>query len=70
MNADTAQHDALVALVTEMLALQQEYAVAEREKRDERHALKRRIDEVDNAIDALVYVLYGLTAEEIKMVAG
>ncbi len=68
--ADRAQHDAIVALVTEMLALQKDYAAAEREKRDERHALKRRIAEVDNAIDARVYDLYDLSDDEIKTIAG
>jgi hypothetical protein len=43
-------------------------AQAEREKEDRRHALKRRIDEVDATIDRLVYELYGLTEEEIRIV--
>jgi hypothetical protein len=66
--ADRRRHDAIVALVTEMLQLQKDYAQAEREKEDRRHALKRRIGEVDAAIDRLVYELYGLTEEEIKLV--
>ncbi len=41
---------------------------AEREKEDRRHALKRRMDEVDAAIDKRVYNLYGLTEDEIKAV--
>jgi len=62
------RHDAIVALVTEMLDLQKDYAQAEREKEDRRHPLKRRIGEVDAAIDRLVYELYGLTEEEIGIV--
>jgi type I restriction-modification system DNA methylase subunit len=66
--ADRQRRDAIVALVTEMLQLQKDYAQAEREKEDQRHPLKRRIGEVDAAIDRLVYELYGLTEEEIKVV--
>jgi hypothetical protein len=67
-SAEKQQHGALVALVDEMLQLQKDYAEAEREKEDRRHALKRRIDEVDAAIDKRVYHLYGLTEDEIKTV--
>jgi hypothetical protein len=62
------QHDEIVALVDEMLQLQKDYAQAEREKEDRRHPLKRRIDEVDAAIDRRVYNLYGLTEDEIKLI--
>ncbi len=68
--ADRARHDRMVALVTEMLDLQKEHAQAERAKEDRRHDLKRRIDQVDAAVDRLVYELYGLTEEEIKVVEG
>jgi len=68
--ADRRRHDAIVALVTEMLDLQKDCAQAEREKEDQRHALKRRIAEADAAIDRLVYELYGLTEEEIAVVEG
>jgi hypothetical protein len=33
-----------------------------------RTALRRQIDATDRQIDQLVYELYGLTAEEIKIV--
>jgi len=66
--AEKQQHDALVALVEEMLQLQKDYAEAEREKEDRRHALKRRMDEVDAAIDKRVYNLYGLMEDEIKVI--
>ncbi len=68
--ADKKRHDDIVALVNEMLELHKDYAEAERNKEDRRHALKARIDEVDAEIDALVYQLYGLTEEEIKVVEG
>jgi type I restriction-modification system DNA methylase subunit len=68
--ADRQRHDAIVTLVTEMLQLQKDYAQAEREKEDRRHPLRRRIGEVDAAIDRLVYELYGLTEEEIAVVEG
>jgi len=66
--AEKQEHDALVALVDEMLQLQKDYAEAEREKQDQRHALKRRMDEVDAAIDKMVYNLYELTEDEIEAV--
>jgi hypothetical protein len=36
----------------------------------EKAALQRRIEMTDRQIDQLVYELYGLTAEEIKVVEG
>ena len=36
----------------------------------EKAALQRRIDITDKQIDALVYELYGLTEEEIRIVEG
>jgi hypothetical protein len=69
--AEKKQHDEIVARVEEMLELQKEYAAAAREKfADRMDALKRRIDAVDAAIDAIVYRLYDLSAEEIRVVEG
>ena len=68
--AEKQQHDTIVALVEQMLQLQKEYAEASREKLPRADALKRRIDETDAAIDQLVYRLYDLSAEEIRVVAG
>jgi hypothetical protein len=70
ISAEKRQHDTIVVLVEEMLQLQKEYADAERNLDDRRHALKRRIDEVDTTIDRIVYQLYGLTEEEIRIVEG
>ncbi len=66
--ADVARHDRMVALVEEMLRLQKEHAEAEALKEDLRHDLARRIERLDAEIDALVYELYGLMEEEIKIV--
>jgi hypothetical protein len=62
------QHDAIVALVEEMLELQKDYAEASREKLPRADSLKRKIDAVDAEIDAAVYRLYDLSAEEIRVV--
>ena len=67
---DAARHDRIVALVDEMLALQREYAAAQRTFGDARESLARHIAAVDAAIDREVYALYGLTEEEIKTVEG
>ena len=58
------------ALADEMLALQQELVAAEKWLDDARSDLSRRIARVDREIDGLVYELYGLTEEEIKIVEG
>jgi len=69
--AEKKQHDEIVALVNEMLELQKEYAAVARGKfADKMDALKRRIDAVDAAIDAIVYRLYDLSEEEIRVVGG
>ncbi len=58
-----------VALIEEMLKLRKEYAKASSEKLPRADALKRHIDQVDADIDRIVYQLYGLAEEEIKIVA-
>ncbi len=69
--AEKKQHDDIVALVEEMLQLQKDYAEVARGKFAEKmETLKRRIDSVDAEIDRIVYQLYGLTEEEIKVVEG
>jgi hypothetical protein len=67
---DRQRHDAIVKKVEEMLQLQKDHAEAERNLEDRRHTLKRRIEQVDAAIDRMVYELYGLTEEEIAVVEG
>ncbi|MBM3189623.1 MAG: hypothetical protein FJZ90_12975 [Chloroflexi bacterium] len=58
----------MVALVERMLALHKELAAA----RTPTHKtmLQRQIEATDQQIDALVYELYDLTEEEIKIVEG
>ena len=64
--ADVARHDRMVALVTQMLDLNKKLQDARLEQ--ERTMLSRQIEATDGAIDKLVYELYGLTVEEIKLV--
>ncbi|MBM3189598.1 MAG: restriction endonuclease subunit M, partial [Chloroflexi bacterium] len=66
--ADVARHDRMVALVERMLALHKELAAA-RTPHD-KTLLQRQIEATDRQIDALVYELYDLTAEEIAIVEG
>ncbi len=63
---EKAQHDKLVALVDNMLELQKKYHDARMER--DKELYERQIKIVDAQIDRLVYDLYGLTEEEIKVV--
>jgi hypothetical protein len=65
---DKAHHDKLVGLVDQMLALKKK----ERAETvpQTKTMLGRQIQAVDKQIDALVYELYGLTEEEIRVVEG
>jgi hypothetical protein len=65
---ERAQHDKLVALVDTMLELQKKYHEARMEP--DKELYERQIKTVDAQIDGLVYDLYGLTGEEIKVVGG
>lgn len=56
----------MVELVERMLALHQQLAAAKLEH--EHTVLKRQIAATDRQIDQLVYELYGLSEEEIKIV--
>ena len=66
--ADKARHDSVVALVQQMLELHKQLAAAQTAA--DREMYQRQIDATDTQIDALVYALYGLTEEEIKIVEG
>lgn len=64
--ADKARHDRMVALVERILDLHKQFAVARSD-----HAktnLQRQMDATDEPIDNLVYELYELTPDEIKIV--
>jgi hypothetical protein len=64
--ADKARHDTMVALVERMLALHKQLGVVKTDH--EKTLLERQIEATDTHIDALVYELYGLTEEEVKIV--
>ena len=67
-SADKSRHDKLVMLVDKMLVLMPKLrsAVSDREKA----ALQNAVTATDQQIDQLVYELYGLTEDEIKLVEG
>jgi len=61
-----ADHDRMVELVGTMLRLHKQLAVAKTSH--EKTAIQRQIDATEKQIDQLVYELYGLTDEEIRIV--
>ncbi|MDR3575640.1 MAG: Eco57I restriction-modification methylase domain-containing protein [Anaerolineaceae bacterium] len=65
---DAARHAQMVALVEGMLALHKLAAAARLPQ--EKEMIQRQILATDRQIDRLVYELYGLTEEEIKIVEG
>jgi hypothetical protein len=66
--AEKARHDEIAQLAGQMLALHQSLSVARTPQ--EITALERQIAATDTQLDKLVYALYGLTEQEIKMVEG
>ncbi|MFH0860073.1 MAG: N-6 DNA methylase [Candidatus Altiarchaeota archaeon] len=60
------QHDDVVSLVSRMLGLHNHLAGVKTPQ--ERSVLERQIEATDNEINSLVYKLYGLTEDEIKIV--
>jgi len=65
---DKIRHDKMVSLVEQMLSLNKQLAGAKTDQ--EKTALQRQIDLTDKQIDRLVYELYELTEEEIRIVEG
>jgi hypothetical protein len=65
--SDKARHDRMVSLVEQMLELHKRLYDARTTAAD-RELYQRQIDATDRAIDRLVYDLYGLTDEEIRIV--
>jgi hypothetical protein len=61
-----AKHDKMVSLVEQMLDLHKKLADAKIP--DEKVRIQRQIDSTDRRIDNLVYDLYNLTPDEIKIV--
>jgi type I restriction-modification system DNA methylase subunit len=66
--ADKARHDELVSLVEQMLATKPQLARAQSDK--DKDFYENKCATLNRHIDALVYELYGLTADEIKIVEG
>ena len=64
--ADRARHEQMVALVTRMLELHKRSPRTPQEQ----ESLAREIESTDRRIDALVYELYGLSEDEIRIVEG
>lgn len=63
-----SDHDTMVELVEGMIQIHKDLTKAKTDH--ERTAIQRQIDTTDKQIDALVYELYGLTEEEIRIVEG
>ena len=64
--ADKARHDRMVELVEQMLDLHKQ--LAEAKEPQTKTVLQRQIETTDRQIDRLVYELYELTEDEIKIV--
>jgi hypothetical protein len=65
---DKVMHDKMVKLVERMLDSHKKLAAAK--VPDEKTKIQRQIDTTDRQIDQLVYKLYNLTDEEIKIIEG
>ena len=65
---DKARHDRMVSLVEQMLSLNKQLQTAKTDH--EKTSLQRQIEFTDRQIDHLVYELYGLTEDDIKIVEG
>jgi len=65
---DKTRHDRMVKLVEQMLDLHKQ--LAEAKEPQTKTVLQRQIETTDRQIDRLVYELYELTEEEIKIVEG
>ena len=64
--SDRATYDKISAMVERMLDLHKQLATAKNP--NDKTRLQREIEATDRQIDQLVYELYGLTEEEIKIV--
>ena len=65
---EKAMHDQIVSLVDKMLDLNEKLKKAKTPH--DRELIERRIKTTDSQIDQLVYELYGLTEDEIRVVEG
>jgi hypothetical protein len=64
--SDVARHDLMVSLVTSMLDLHKQ--LADTKTAHDREIIERQIEATDMQIDKLVYEMYGLTEEEIRII--
>jgi hypothetical protein len=66
-----AQHDKVVELVTRMMELKKQQARApKKQSPSAKQLLDQKLAITDHQIDALVYELYGLNEEEVRIVEG
>ena len=65
---DVDIHTRISSLVDQMLIAHKECQTASTDS--DKNICQQRIDLLDKQIDALVYELYGLTDEEIKLIEG
>ncbi|HDH07886.1 MAG TPA: restriction endonuclease subunit M [Gammaproteobacteria bacterium] len=63
---DRTRHDRMVSFVEQMLALHKQLLTVKTDH--DKNIIQRQIDNTNQKIDQLVYELYGLTDEEIKIV--
>jgi len=66
--ADKARHDRMIDLVERMLDSHKQLGAVNTDH--QKTNLQRQIDATDSQIDKLVYELYELTSDEIKIVEG
>ncbi|WP_295099896.1 TaqI-like C-terminal specificity domain-containing protein [uncultured Candidatus Kuenenia sp.] len=66
--SDKSYHDHMVTLVCQMLELHKQSTSSK--TNHDKTVIQRQIDATDRQIDQLVYELYGLTEDEIKIVEG
>jgi hypothetical protein len=64
--SDRRRHDQLASLVESLLSIQE--AELRAKTPQDKEAIRREIEATDRRIDALVYELYGLTEDEIRIV--
>jgi hypothetical protein len=66
-----ARRDKMVELVTRMMELKKQQARApKKQSPSAKQLLDQKLAITDQQIDALVYELYGLTEEEVRIVEG
>ncbi|MEN6552700.1 MAG: N-6 DNA methylase [Methanobacterium sp.] len=65
---DVVRHNRMVTIVEQMLQLHKDSELARTP--GDKELIQRQIDATDKQIDALVYELYGLTDDEIKIIEG